>query len=117
MVQYDSYGNQRLRELANNNFTYLALIDDLGNEITRIDVTTDSRVVNEPDPRTNPLTYSVKISGTNNDITRPVTIAKTELYETSNGTTPVGMDTMVDAIIESPGDVVTVSHDQEIPQI
>jgi hypothetical protein len=113
---YDPYGYQRLREIAADTFTHIAVIEDTGAEITRIDVTSDSRVVNTPEPSTNPLNHTIEITGTDNDINPPVTISATKLYETNSGSTPIGTDTAKDATIESPGDTVTISHKQQIPQ-
>lgn len=113
---YDAYGYERLREHALNTFTYVALINDVGNEETRINVETDSRLINSPDYTTDPLEYQFKILGEDSDISLPVTITETRLYETASATTPVGTDTMKDATLEAPGDEVTISHEQHFPQ-
>lgn len=113
---YDPHGYERLRELALSNFTHLALVDDTGSIETRIDVTTDSRLINNPDPSTNPLTYTVEVVGTDDDIDPPVTLASTALYESNSDSTPIGTDTAKNATIEAPGDTVTVSHDQHLPK-
>jgi len=113
---FDPHGYERLRTFAANNFTHLELRDETGAAITRIDVTTDSRVTNIPDPATNPLNYTVVVNGTTDDITVPVTVSSTALFESDSGTTPIGTDTMKDATIEAPGDTITVSHDQHIPE-
>lgn len=112
---YNSDGYQRLRELAHTNFTHLALIDDTGTEITRIDLSSDSRVISSSDGSSNPLSHSVEVTGYDSDISNPVTIASTELYETSSSTTNLGSDSMTNATIEAEGDTVTVTHEQQLP--
>jgi hypothetical protein len=112
---YDSLGHQRFREYAVNTFTVVALINGSGSEETRIDVTSDSRMINSPDPSTNPLTYQFRVDGYGDDIDPPVTIVGTELYESIDNSIPIGTDTAKDATIEAPGDELTISHEQEIP--
>jgi hypothetical protein len=112
---YDSLGNERFREYAVDTFTIVALINDSGSEETRIDVTSDLRMLNSPDPSTNPLTYQFRVDGYNDDIDPPVTIVGTELYESIDSSVPIGTDTAKDATIEAPGDELTISHEQEIP--
>jgi hypothetical protein len=112
---FTAAGYERFREFALANFTWLALVDDQGNEIIRIDVTSDSRMENTPGSASNPITYTLTVEGYDSDINNPVTIAETKLYEMETSTQPVGSDTMADATIETLGDTVTISHDQEIP--
>lgn len=112
---FDSYGYEQLRNLSQNNFTHLALIDDTGSEITRIDLTSDSRIIDTSPPSTNPLSYTIEVSGTDGDIPNPVTIASTELYESSSASTPIGSDPMTNATIEAEGDTVTVTHENQLP--
>jgi hypothetical protein len=114
---YSSYGFETLRTYARNTFTHLALVDDTGSEITRIDVTSDSRVQNTPDPSTNPLTYVVEIKGGDSGIPIPVTVSSTKLYESSSATQSVGTDDMKDARVEANEDTLTISHEQELPPI
>lgn len=112
---HTTHGYERFREFALANFTWLALVDDQGNEETRIDVTSDSRMENTPSSTSSPITYTATFEGYDSDIDNPVTIVETKLYEAETATTAVGTDTMVEATIESLGDTLTVSHDQEIP--
>jgi len=114
---YTAYGYEDLREYAHNTYTHLALVDDAGSEITRIDVTSDGRVQNTPDASTNPLTYTVDIQGSDEDIPAPVTIVATRLYESANAAEHVGEDSMKDATVEALNDTLTVSHDQELPRV
>lgn len=112
---YSSHGYQRLRELGADQFTYLVLVDDTGTEVTGIDITSDSRVQNTPDPSTNPLTYTVELEGSDSDVPNPVTIAETRLYESSSTSTPVGSDTMKNATVEALNDTLTITHEQSLP--
>jgi hypothetical protein len=114
---FTAYGYDDIRQYALDTYTWLALVDDTGNQITRIDVTSDSRMENVPDASSNPLNYTLTVDGLDSDIDNPVTIAKTKLYETETSTQPVGSETMADATIEAEGDTVTISHDQEIPKL
>lgn len=114
---YSTYGYDDLREYAATTYTHLALLDPQGSEITRIDVTSDSRMQNTPDGTTNPLSYVVEIEGGDSDIPNPVTVSSTALYETASSSTPVGTDNMKDATVEAQYDTLTISHDQELPPL
>lgn len=112
---YDTHGYVQLRKHVLNTFTYVALINDAGSEETRINIDTDSRLINNPDYTTNPLEYQFEILGEDSDISLPVTITETRLYETASASTPIGTDSMKNATLEAPGDEVTISHKQHLP--
>lgn len=123
MVDYEAYGYERFRELARDNFNFIALIDDTGTEVARFDLSADSRGVLASDAGTNPLTWEVTITGSDADITTPVTLDSYELHETSSSTDAIGIDQIrdsggnpVNATLEADADQVVLTIDQNIPQ-
>jgi len=110
-----SDGYQDLRETVYNDWTFLALVDDTGTEVTRIDVVNDTRASFSSDATTNPVEITVTVTGGDSDITTPVTIDTTESYRTSSATTPLAADTFTNATLEASNDELTITHQIEIP--
>lgn len=112
-------GDQDIREYLRNNWTFLALVDDQGNEEVRIDIDNDSRATVTSGPASNPLTYEVTVSGSDADISTGVTLSESELYKGSSATTVMSEDTFNegDATIGTTSDELTVTHDIEQPTI
>lgn len=113
----ESAGYTDLRSYVESNWTTIALLDTSDTEITRIDLTSDSRVTLNSDSATNPLEYEILISGDDSDITLPVTIDTTEVYKSSGATTRMGADTYADATLQNSGDELVLTHQIALPQI
>jgi hypothetical protein len=113
----ESAGYTDLRSYVESNWTTIALLDSNDSEITRIDLESDGRVNLVSDSATNPLEYEITITGSDSDISLPVTIDTTEVYKSSSATTRMGTDTYSDATIKKSQDEVTITHQIALPQL
>lgn len=124
MSDFNSAGYTDLREyiVSASGWAYIALIDDAGNEETRIDIDNDTRT-SWGDPSTNGVTLTANVSGSDSDISTPVELERSELHTGSGTTTPVHDDQMLDedgqpanVIVGSTDDLV-VEHTVELPEV
>jgi hypothetical protein len=116
--QIESYGFEDLRNYAQSNWAFIALIASDGSEILRWDANNNSNVTWSSGPGTNPLTAEITVKG--QDIidaggSLPVTISETETYKSASASTRIGNDTMSDATLEVAEDQVTISHNYNLP--
>lgn len=111
-------GNEDLRDAIQNRWTSVALVDDAGNEETRIDIETDDRA-EWGDPATNPITLSISVSGSDNDIDLPTTLVRTELYTDQSSTDELSGDDFDEgpATLGAVGDSLDIEHDVEQPEL
>lgn len=112
-------GYEELRQHAQSEWTWVALVDDAGSEVTRIDILNDSRASWSSDYTTNPLEATITIHGGDADIdvaaNGPITLVRSESYESQSDTNRKGYDTFADVILETEDDELTLSHQIEIP--
>ncbi|WP_226479156.1 hypothetical protein [Natrinema amylolyticum] len=88
MSNFNAAGFTDLRQYITsmNGWTHVALIDDAGNEETRIDIHNDSRA-SWGDASANPTDLTITLSGSDSDIAAPVTLERAELHLSSSSTT------------------------------
>jgi len=119
--EFNAAGYEDVRTYIQNNWTHIALINDSGTEITRIDVAADSRSSWSSGPSTNPLTATITVTGGDSDIdvesNGAVTISKTESYKSGGASTSMAGDPFTNATLEASNDEVTITHDIEHPTI
>jgi len=119
-TQFESFGNEDIRTYLQNNWNFIAVLDDAGTEQLRWEVDANANTTWSSGPGTNPLTAQLTITG--QDIidaggSLPVTLARTETYKSSSATTRTSTDTFTDATLEATNDELTITHDYEVPQI
>lgn len=117
-TQFDSAGSSDLRSYIQNNWPYVAVIDDGGNEVLRWDVAANGNASWSSGPSTNPLEATLTITG--QDVqdaggSLPVAFDLTESYKTSSATTRMCGDPFTNATVEAPADEVTITHQLSIP--
>ena len=112
-------GDEDIRTYIENNWTFIALIDDTDSEVTRIDITGDARASFTSDATTNPLTIEITVEGGDADIPVPTTFTRSELYKVSTGGDELSGDDFTEgsAEIASTNDTLQVTHDVEQPVI
>ena len=120
MVSTTSKGETDLREYIQNRWNYVVLVDDTGNEITRINIDTDDRASWSEDYTNNPVEATITIKGSHNDIVDPdatdgTTISKTQSVVSDTSTTVLSEDTDTDVVIEADNDEAIVTHRIEYP--
>ena len=116
---FDTAGYTDVRDYIQNNWTHIALVDDAGNEVTRIDVTADSRSSWSSGSGTNPLEATITVTGGDSDIdvatNGAVTIVRTESYKGSGASTRMAADPFTNATLEATEDELTITHQIEVP--
>lgn len=124
MSDFNAAGYEDLREyvVSASGWAYIALIDDAGNEETRIDIHNDTRA-SWGDPSTNGVTLTLNASGSDSDISTPVELARSELHTGNETTSPAHDDQLTDengdpanVIVGSTDDLV-VEHTVELPEV
>lgn len=112
-------GYEDLRSYVQNNWKYVALINDSGTEVTRINIPNDSRASWTSGSGSNPLEVEVVVTGGDSDIdvqsNGATTISKAASYKTSTGGSNLGDETLTNATLEASQDELTVTHTIEIP--
>jgi len=123
MSDFNAAGYEDLREylISASGWSHIALIDDAGDEETRIDIDDDDRA-SWDDATNNPTTLTVEISGGDDDIATPVELSRTELHTSDDTTESAHDDQMTDAngdpanaIIGSTDELV-IEHSVELPE-
>ena len=116
------YADLRAYLVSASGWSHLALVDDAGNEETRIDIANDTRAT-WGDPSANPVTLTVEINGSDSDISTPVELSESELHTGSGTSTPAHGDQLTDpngnaanAIVGS-NDTLTIEHTVELPNV
>jgi len=115
MATLSSYTYEQLRTWFQRNYPWVALYDDEGNEITRIDINNDSRASWSSGPSANPLAATIDIAGADDDITPPVTFSASESLETESATSGAGKDGFADATLHVDADELTLTHEVHLP--
>jgi|APHM01.1.fsa_nt_gi hypothetical protein len=118
---FNAAGEEDLRSYIQSNWTYVALIDDTGSEITRIDIINDSRASWSSGSASNPLTATITVTGGDSDIdvanNGATTFSSSESYKTSTSNTTLAADSFTNVTLQIPGDQLTIEHNLEIPPI
>ena len=107
-------GYEDLREYVRDNWDYIELQDDVDDQVTRIDVDTDDRASWATDGDIRRVT--VTVSGSDADVTTPVTITSSHLFKADSGGNSLSNDSFSGATLEEDGDELTVEHEVQVPQ-
>jgi len=112
-------GDEDIRAYIEANWTYIALVDDEGAEVTRLDITTDDRASFVSGSDTNPLTIEVTVEGSDDDIPVPTTFERSELFKVDTDGDELSGDDFAEGTAEigSENDTLQVTHDVEQPVI
>jgi len=118
MTQFEPHGFKDLRTYLQNNWQYIAVVDDTGSEVLRWDVAANGSASFTSGPTSNPLTTELIITG--QDIvdaggSLPITLERTETYTSATASTRTSTDTISSATLEHSADQVTISHDYRMP--
>ncbi|OYR94042.1 hypothetical protein DJ71_02345 [Halorubrum sp. E3] len=114
---FDNAGFEDLHTYIQNNWSFVAVVDDGGTEVLRWDVAANSNASWSGGSGSTPLTATLTVTG--QDITDaggslPVTIDRTESYKTSGSSTRMCGDPFTNATLEAPADEVTITHEIEV---
>lgn len=115
-MEITSTAYQNLRDYIQSNWKYIELQDDVGTPIVRLSPS-DSRVTWTHTAGDQTLKLQVIIKGSDVDITKPKTFAKSVIYNVATGGTPFSTETFTAFIIETDQDELTVVHNIQVPQV
>lgn len=118
-------GYQSLRDFLNsgattpNEWDYIEVYDDTGSVVTRVSITGDSRCQWLNDDGDSVLEVEFDITGSDSDITLPVTLEKSAIWDDSSangGTQITAKESFASATLNQSGDNVVITHTLNIPQ-
>lgn len=125
MVDYNAYGYELVRSYIKTDWNWLAILNDSGTELLRWDLTTNGNVTLSSDETSNPLEYTITITGQDlidAGYSLPQTLSSGELYESDTASTAIGSDslrasdgTATTATLEAAADTVDLTWTQEWP--
>lgn len=101
-----------------NDWDHIALYDDAASEVTRLEISTDSRadwVDLDGDPI---VAVEVRVSGSDSDIPQPTTFEYAAIFDdtaANSGRQVTQMEQYATRTIDQDGDAITVTHTVEIP--
>lgn len=110
-----SAGYTDLRDYVRNNWDYIELVDDTDSVVLRVSVSGDSRASWTDNGQTQ--LAEITVSGSDADITTPVTIDESRLFDVSSGGSAYSSDTFAAATLQQDSDELTVQHEVQIPQV
>lgn len=116
-------GYQTFRDYINSSnatpsaWDYIEIYDDAGNAVTRVSITGDTRCQWLDVDGDNVLKVEFDVTGSDSDISLPVTLQKSALWNASSGGTQATVkEQFADATLNQSGDNVTITHTVKIPQ-
>lgn len=114
----ESHGYEDLRSYVLNNWDFIAVVDDVGNEVLRWQVPDNTNTQILSSSGTNPVTIELTITG--QDLqdagnTLPVTLSQTEAFSSSTASTRFGYDSFSNVDVQVPNDEVVITHRYKLP--
>jgi len=116
MAEITTAGYQTIRDFVQANWTYIELRDNAGAAVLRLP-TTDTRVHWIHTAGDQVLKLEVVITGSDADITLPVTIAGAAIYNVNVGGSALAEDVFTAATLTAAEDQLKVVVNIEIPQV
>jgi len=122
MVSTTPDGETDLRQYIQNNWSYVALIDDIGDVVTRIDVENDSRAGWDNTYENKPIAAVMTIKGDDADIGADeigteITLTATQSRKTDTSSEILCEDSATDALLASGENEVVIYHRIQYPTI
>jgi hypothetical protein len=123
MSELTTAGYQTFRDFLNSSATtpgewdYIEIYDDSGTAVTRVSITGDARCGWSDDDGDNILKVTFDVTGSDGDISYPVTLQKSALWNADSGGSQVTVkEQFANATINQDGDNVTITHTVKVPQ-
>lgn len=123
MAELLSSGYQTIRDYANSGATtpsswdYIEVYDDTGSAVTRVSITSDARCQWLDVDGDKVLKVEFDITGSDSDITLPVTLESSAIWNASSGGSQItAKELFASATLNQSGDNVVVTHTLNIPQ-
>jgi len=116
VTEITNAGYQTIRDFIQSNWSYVEIRNSSGAAIIRIS-TSDSRCSWIHAPGDQVLKLQVIITGSDSDITLPITIAGAAMYDVASGGNALAEGTFTAATLEADADQVKVEIDIQVPQV
>jgi hypothetical protein len=123
MSELTAAGYQTLKDYVNsssgtpNAWDYIEIYDDAGNPVTRVSITGDGRCSWGDADGDNLLQITFDVTGSDGDISTPVTLQKSAIWNASSGGSQcTAKEQFANATLNQAGDNVTITHSINIPQ-
>jgi hypothetical protein len=123
MSELTTAGYQTFRDYLNSStstpsaWDYIEIYDDTGTAVTRVSITGDSRCQWLDADGDNVLKVEFDVTGVDSDISLPVTLQKSAIWNASSGGSQVTVkEQFANATLNQDGDNVTITHTINIPQ-
>jgi hypothetical protein len=123
MSELTAAGYQTFKDYLNSSATtpgewdYIEIYDDTGSVVTRVSVTEDSRCQWLDADGDNILKVEFDVTGSDGDISLPVTLQKSALWNASTGGSQCTVkEQFANATLNQSGDNVTITHTISVPQ-
>lgn len=123
MSELTTAGYQTFRDYLNSSnatpsaWDYIEIYDDTGTAVTRVSITGDSRCQWLDVDGDNVLKVEFDVTGSDSDISLPVTLQKSALWNASSGGSQTTVkEQFANATLNQDGDNVTITHTLNVPQ-
>lgn len=116
MAEITSVAYQNLRDYIQANWKYIELQDEASSPILRLSPS-DGRVTWTHTVGDQTLKLQIIVKGSDVDIVKPKTFAKSAIYNVATGGQPFSIETFTAFTIESDQDELTVIHQIQVPQV
>ncbi|WP_026675777.1 hypothetical protein [Fictibacillus gelatini] len=114
MAEITSQAYQDLRDYIKNSWKYIELQDESSNAILRLSPS-DSRITSNVEG--NNIKITVVIKGSDSDIIKPKTFAKSAIFNVSTGGQPFSIESFSPFTLETDQDELTVIHTIQVPKV
>lgn len=115
-TEFNAAGYQDLRDYIEANWKYIEIRKSTGEAILRKS-TSDPRVSWKHEAGAQELILEIALSGSDAEITLPVTIDKSAIYKVATGGSALSEDTFTAVTLEDALDKITIQHKLQAPRI
>lgn len=115
-TEFSSAGYADLRAYIEANWKYIEVRKSDGTAILR-KTTSDPRVNWRHEAGAQELILEIVLSGSDAEITLPVTISKSAIYKVATGGNALSEDTFTAVTLEDALDKITIQHKLQVPRI
>jgi hypothetical protein len=125
MAEFRNDGYQSIRDFVNSSvanppeWDYIEIYDDTESAVLRVSITGDTRCQWKDIDGDNILQVEITITGSDADITQPVTLEKSAIWDDTSangGNQMTPKESFASVKINQDGDSVKITHNLNIPQ-
>lgn len=117
MADFTAAGYRRIRELLQVDWNFLALLDDQGVEVVRVNIATDPRAAYTIGAEQQEMQITLTVEGADPDIPLGHTFVESRIYHAAAGGDPDSVEAFAPFIIGVDEDRLVVRHHLQVPRI